>query len=161
MKLIGTDLYQNMLGIALRRARGETVEHWTPDLRLGGWGALPHEWIPEPDIRIGVYVRLARAENDAALDALEDEMVDRFGPLPPLALLLLSNWRIGVLARQAGIARIDAGPAAIAITPRPDFRADAKKAGLQEKNGRLLLIEELSPDERQSRVHDILEALAY
>ncbi|MET0364753.1 MAG: DEAD/DEAH box helicase, partial [Sphingobium sp.] len=68
MKLIGTDLYQNMLGIALRRARGEILERWTPDLRLGGWGALPQDWIPEPDIRIGLYVRLARAEDDAALD---------------------------------------------------------------------------------------------
>ncbi|MCE7798718.1 DEAD/DEAH box helicase [Sphingobium sufflavum] len=159
MKLIGTDLYQNMLGIALRRARGETVERWTPDLRIGGWGALPQDWIPEPDIRIGLYVRLARAEDDAALDTLEDEMVDRFGPLPTLAALLLRNSRIGVLARRVRISRIDAGPAAIAITPRPDFCADGKKAGLQEKDGRLLLIEELDTDERQSRLQDLLESL--
>ncbi|MET0241265.1 MAG: DEAD/DEAH box helicase [Sphingobium sp.] len=160
MKLIGTDLYQHMLGMALRRARGETVERWTPDLRVGAWGALPQDWIPEVDIRISLYVRLARAQDDDALDVLEEEMIDRFGPLPTPAALMLANSRIGILARRIGIARIDAGPAAIAITPRPEFDADTQKAGLDEKDGRYLLVEGVQPDERQVRLHGLLEALA-
>jgi transcription-repair coupling factor (superfamily II helicase) len=164
VKLIGTDLYQHMLGLALRRARGEVVERWTPDLRVGAWGALPSDWIPEPDIRLDLYVRLARGGDDEAIDALEEEMIDRFGPLPPNATLLLANNRIGALARKLGIARIDAGAAAIALTPRGGSIADDangwQNAGLVEKEDRFLLIERTGEDNRQERLHRLLETLA-
>ena len=52
--------------------------------------------------------------------------------------MLVETARLRCLARAAGIARIDAGPAAIALTPRPDCSANAAVAGLTEKNGRLL-----------------------
>ena len=52
MKLIGIDLYQHLLGKALRAARGEADEQWTPELNLGVTGALPISWIPEPSVRL-------------------------------------------------------------------------------------------------------------
>jgi transcription-repair coupling factor (superfamily II helicase) len=139
VKLIGVDLYQHLLEAALRTARGETVERWMPELNLGIDGRLPPEWIPEEELRIALYARLARIADLGALDAFEEELADRFGELPAEAARLIATARLRALARAAGIARIDAGPAAIALTPRPGAVIDAKALGLTEKQGRLLL----------------------
>jgi transcription-repair coupling factor (superfamily II helicase) len=62
---------------------------------------------------------------------------------------------------MAKIARIDAGPAAIALTPRPDFAGPAKEASLTPKGERLLLQERIeSNEDRLLRVRELLEALA-
>ncbi|WP_422051222.1 TRCF domain-containing protein [Sphingomonas leidyi] len=160
MKLIGTDLYQHLLSQALRRARGEAVEYWTPELNIGVSGMLPPDWIPEMDTRLSLYVRLARLEAEAGLDAFEEELVDRFGPLPPEAEALLLQARIRTAARALEIARIDAGDAAIALTPRAGFSADATAAGLTLKGDRLLLGEMTQVETRAARVLALLEALA-
>lgn len=164
IKLIGIDLYQHLLGSALRAERGEEVEHWSPELKVGLGGRLPDDWIPEPGVRLSLYARLARIANEAELDAFEDEMTDRFGPLPPAARAMMAKARMRAAARQAKIARIDAGPAAIALTPRWDFDNKTVGAGkslnLIEKNGRLLLAERVPEGDRFERVLQLLEALA-
>lgn len=160
VRLIGTDLYQHLLGAALRRARGELVEHWTPELHLGAAGALPAEWIPDEDVRLALYVRLARIADDTELDAFEDELADRFGPLPPPAELLIATARLRGLARSLSIARMDAGPAAIALVPRRGFAADCEQAGLVEKDGRWLLSERTEDTDRVARATALLEQLS-
>ena len=84
MKLIGTELYQHLLGLALRQARGEAVEQWTPELRIGPPGALPEQWIPEADVRLSLYVRLSRLHGDTELDAFEEEPLALDSPLRQL-----------------------------------------------------------------------------
>jgi transcription-repair coupling factor (superfamily II helicase) len=161
MKLIGLGLYQHLLGQALRVARGEKVEDWTPELQLGLSGRFPESWIPEEEVRINLYARIARLSSGAELDALAEELEDRFGALPDEANMLLELSRIRQLARIARIARVDAGPAAIALTPRADFSGDAKAALLEPKGDRLLLKQPSDADEeRLARVRDLLEALA-
>ncbi|MBM6576009.1 DEAD/DEAH box helicase [Microvirga sp. SRT01] len=143
MRLIGVELYQQLLEGALRVARGETAERWTPELNLGVEGRLSEEWIPDEDLRISLYARLARLRDAVELDAFEQELQDRFGELPDEAQRLLAVARLRELARDHGIARIDAGPAAIALTPRPDSDMAGGFEGLTEKNGRLLLAERI------------------
>lgn len=123
-------------------------------------GTLPQSWIPEADVRLGLYVRLSRLEDEAAIDAFEEELLDRFGTLPPDADALIAQARIRLAARALRVQRIDAGAAAIALTPRRGFETDAAKYGFVEKNGRLLLIEETSDDDRMERVQALLETLA-
>ncbi len=156
MKLIGIDLYQHLLESALRAARGEEVERWSPELHVGIEGHLPAEWIPEEELRVTTYARLARVEDGDGLDALVDELEDRFGELPDAARLLFAVARVRVAARAAAIARIDAGPAAIALTPRKGV--GAVPGGLTEKNGRLILAERIEdPQARLERIAALLE----
>ncbi|RZJ97430.1 MAG: DEAD/DEAH box helicase [Novosphingobium sp.] len=159
MKLIGVDLYQHLLENALRRTRGEAVEDWEPEMRIGSTGSLPESWIPEPDLRLGLYGRLARLVEAGAIDSLEDELVDRFGPLPGPAEQLLMRARLVVLARAAGVARIDAGPAAIALTLRAKATSDPGKIGLVEQKGRWLLKGRLEEADRMRRIAEMLEHL--
>lgn len=137
VRLIGVDLYQHLLHGALAAARGAPVDRWPPELHLGGEAAFPSEWIAEEEIRLNLYLRLARLGDDAAVDSFADELEDRFGALPVAAQRLIAIARIRRLACMARIARIDVGPAAIALTPRPDFAGDA--GDLEAKGERLLL----------------------
>ncbi|MDP1027217.1 helicase-related protein [Sphingomonas sp. KR1UV-12] len=155
MKLIGIDLYQYLLTQALRQARGETVDSWTPELSLGVTGRLPEAWIPELEVRLALYGRLARLQRESAIDAFEEELEDRFGAIPAEAAVLLDLARVRRLAWGAGIVRIDAGPAAIAFTPR--HAGTAVPDGLVEKKGRWLLAERIDDaGERLTRVAALL-----
>ncbi len=159
MKLIGVDLYQHLLESALRAARGEDVEHWTPDLRMGVAGHLPQDWIPEVELRVSLYARLARITEAAKVDAFEEELEDRFGALPPPAHTLVALARVRVLARAGNVTKIDAGPAAVAFTPRRSIVGWAD-AGLDESDGRWFLRERIEDkNARVERVAEVLEAL--
>ncbi|MBN8808280.1 MAG: DEAD/DEAH box helicase [Sphingomonas sp.] len=160
VKLIGTELYQYLLGAALSKARGEEADHWAPELHIGVPGHLPVEWIPDTDIRLSLYVRLARMTGVADIDAFEDELADRFGPLPPPAEALVARARIRSAARLVGIARIDAGAAAIALTQRSGGDAKFEAAGLREKDGRFLLVEHTDDDTRLARLQELVEQIA-
>jgi transcription-repair coupling factor (superfamily II helicase) len=125
--LVGTGLYQHLLERALRTARGEPVEDWSPELNLGAPGGIPEVYIPEPEVRLNLYARLARAGTPDEIEALSDEIADRFGPAPEPMAGLFDVTRLRILCRRVGVARVDAGPAAIALTFRPEAGA---KSGL-------------------------------
>ncbi|MFD1789799.1 helicase-related protein [Sphingomonas floccifaciens] len=160
MKLIGVDLYQHLLTGALRAARGESAETPLPDLSLGQAGHLPDDWIPEASVRLALYMRLVRITEPSELDRFEEELEDRFGPLPAPAARLIEWMRIRLLAHATGVAAITAGPAAIAFTPT-DRKADWAAAGLTEKAGRWIDATAIADDDaRLERVREVLEALA-
>jgi transcription-repair coupling factor (superfamily II helicase) len=159
MKLIGTALYQHLLGHALRVARGEDAALWQPVLNLGVDGRLPEDWIPELDVRLSLYGQLAHLDDAAALDAFAAELEDRFGPPPAEAATLLASARIGMLARAAEVRQIDVGPGAIAVTPR-DPKAKPP-ASFEASKGRWLVRERIEdPLARLARVEDLLADLA-
>ena len=122
--------------------------------------AAAEEWIPEADTRLTLYVRLSRLVEEGEIDAFEEELADRFGPLPDAAAALMAHVRLRHAARAARVARIDAGPSAIAFTPRRDFGSDPAPHGLVARNDRLLLVEAIDESERADRVQALLEALA-
>jgi transcription-repair coupling factor (superfamily II helicase) len=157
-KLIGIDLYQHLLESAVRAARGEDVERWVPELHLGIKGCLPHDWIPDEELRVTLYARLSRLSDAHDIDAFADELDDRFGTLPLPASALLAVARIRAAARAARIAQIDAGPAAIALTLRRDFVGDTRAAKLIEKNGRWLLLEKI--EDAHARIDRVAELIA-
>ncbi len=109
------------------------------------------------DLRLSLYARLARVRDAEDVEAFEEELRDRFGDLPDAAIQLIALARLRELARAHGLARIDAGPAAIALTPRPDCGIAAQVEGLEEKNGRLILAERIDDaGERLERLTALL-----
>jgi transcription-repair coupling factor (superfamily II helicase) len=65
--------------------------------------------VAEVPVRLALYKRLAAAPDNAAIDELTEEIVDRFGPLPPPATALLRVARLKLAARALGIRRLDLG----------------------------------------------------
>jgi transcription-repair coupling factor (superfamily II helicase) len=74
--------------------------------------------VPEAEVRLNLYARLARLAEDETADEVEDEIADRFGPLPEPVHELVTLARFQRVCRRLGIARIDAGPQAVAVTFR-------------------------------------------
>jgi transcription-repair coupling factor (superfamily II helicase) len=163
LKLVGIELYRHLLDRALAVARGETPpEAWSPSLALGIDAFVPLEHVPEEAQRVDVHARLGRMlrEHDlAAVEALEDELEDRYGPAPEPLQNLFALARISARCRRLGIARIEIGPSAAAVTPRA---ASAEPPpGLELRNGRLLLRRESkSAAERLAAAEALLAALA-
>jgi transcription-repair coupling factor (superfamily II helicase) len=87
---IGLELYTQMLEEAVRAARGEPGEREVePEIQLGIPAYVPETYVPDVNQRLEVYKRLAGASGVAALREIADELVDRYGPLPPLVSTLL------------------------------------------------------------------------
>ena len=83
VRLIGAELYQHLLQRAVRRVRGEPADDATrPDIRVGLGVAIPRDYVPDDEIRIDLYRRLARLNNESEASDLANEIADRFGPLP-------------------------------------------------------------------------------
>jgi transcription-repair coupling factor (superfamily II helicase) len=138
LKLIGTALYQRLLSRAVRAAKEETGPDLTPELNLGGAGSIPERYVPDPTVRINLYARLARLVEVDEVEGFAEELEDRFGAPPPETERLVVEARLQALARAAGVARIDAGPKAIALTLLPGA-APPSIDGLEAADGRLLL----------------------
>ena len=81
-----------------------------------------------------------------AVGILFEELADRFGPAPEEVIHLLDIVAIKRLCRNAGIARIDAGPKGAVLTFRDDTRVDPGQLIVHVANPSLGLI--LRPDNK-------------
>ena len=110
MQMIGAALYQRLLDRAVRVAKGEVVEDETPPvIDLGEAGLIPADHVPDAVTRINLYGRLARLSAVEEVDAFEEELVDRFGPMPDPLKRLVDQARLAALARAAGVPRLAPG----------------------------------------------------
>jgi transcription-repair coupling factor (superfamily II helicase) len=83
---------------------------WSPQINLGVPVLIPEAYVPDLDVRLGLYRRLSALERKVELEGFAAELIDRFGPLPPEVETLLLVVRIKALCKRAGIARLDGGP---------------------------------------------------
>ena len=84
--------------------------------------------MPDLQLRLALYRRLADLEDAADIDAFGAELIDRFGPLPEEVEHLLKIVSIKALCRQANVEKLDAGPKGVVIQFRK--REFADPAGL-------------------------------
>jgi transcription-repair coupling factor (superfamily II helicase) len=161
--LIGSGLYQQMLEKALRLAKGEVSDAMVvAQLNLGDTGAIPVSYVPEPVVRINLYARLQRLMDLDAIDELREEFLDRFGERPPEVEKLLAIARLRLLAGALGIAKIDAGPAGIALTFKSDrdqVQALASAKGLLRQSGERLVLQRSSANDVVEEVAALLDQL--
>jgi len=113
---IGLTMYLDMLEQAvkaLKEGREPMLDRplaATAEVELRLPALLPESYVAEVPVRLALYKRLAAAPDNAAIDGLTEEIVDRFGPLPPPATALLRVARLKLAARALGIRRLDLGP---------------------------------------------------
>ena len=83
---VGFELYTQMMEEAVREVQGETVaKDIEPEIQLGFPAYIPDTYVQDVNQRLVLYKRLAGFKTAEDLAEIVDEMVDRFGPLPPLA----------------------------------------------------------------------------
>ncbi|MCC7319574.1 MAG: transcription-repair coupling factor [Rubellimicrobium sp.] len=132
---VGFELYQQMLQDEIDRLRagGAAAEMagedaWAPQLNLGVPVLIPEDYVPDLDVRLGLYRRLSQLSGKVELEGFAAELIDRFGPLPREVNTLLLVVRIKAMCLRAGISQLDAGPRGATVR----FHADrfAAPAGL-------------------------------
>jgi len=117
---VGFDLYCQMLEESIRTVRGEDVlPRIEPELRLEVQGYLPETYVDSEAQRLEIYRRCAGCTEPAALDALRQELQDRFGTPPPAVERLLLVIDIKLLARQLCIERIEQRGLEVLLTFHP------------------------------------------
>ena len=104
---VGVDTYLRLLESAVQRLKGEGPRaRRDPEILLDGPAYLPDAYIPDSAQKLHAYRRLARATSLADVDALAEELRDRYGPLPPEARTFLLGAALRVLGRDLGLERI-------------------------------------------------------
>jgi transcription-repair coupling factor (superfamily II helicase) len=83
--------------------------------------SLPHNYVTEPHHRIEIYRKLAQANEKSALESLQKEMRDRFGPLPPPVELLLAVGELKILASEKSVTAIEVKDDKLMLTRHGDF----------------------------------------
>ena len=117
---VGFDLYVRLVGEAVEAYRaaadGETVTsaEEPKDVRidLPIDAHLPPDYIASDRLRLEGYRRLAAADDEAAVDAVIEELIDRYGPLPEPAERLIAVARLRLLCRGYGVTEVSATGAA-------------------------------------------------
>ena len=124
---VGFELYQQMLEEAVASLKageaGEAAEEgsWSPAINLGLSVLIPEHYVPDLDVRMGLYRRLAQLETREEIDAFAAELADRFGPLPEEVKHLLEVVAIKALCRAANVEAVDAGIKGAVIRFRRDL----------------------------------------
>ena len=117
MRDVGYELYQSMLEEAIAKIKSgemeglsDADEQWAPQINLGVPVLIPEAYVPDLDVRLGLYRRLSGLSGKVELEGFAAELIDRFGKLPREVNMLMLVVRIKGMCKKAGIARLDGGP---------------------------------------------------
>ncbi len=139
---IGFDLYTRLLARAVEELRARQEGRPPPpeplsairlDLPLAF--GLPPEYVPDTNLRLRLYRRLANIGNEEQVQEIEKELKDRFGPLPEPARNLMLQLRFKMLAREAGVRSIVVENGQLVL--RADWLEQMDRAQLKERLGGL------------------------
>jgi transcription-repair coupling factor (superfamily II helicase) len=176
MQEVGFALYAEMLNAAVKSLKAGKEPELSGNFNLGteinlhAPALLPEDYCADIHERLVLYKRLANCETLEELEAMHEELVDRFGLLPDPAKVLLETHRLRIAARSLGISRIDAGPESILLqfVPNPPIdpariiklvqSAKTYKLGGQDR----LRVEAVMPDvaARVTHARAVLKELA-
>ena len=108
MDLVGYDLYCRLLKSAVSELRGikeeEKVETLV-DIKVSAY--IPEVYIKNHESRIEIYKKISHIENDTDASDIIDELVDRFGDIPPSVEALVDISLIKAYASELLIKQIN------------------------------------------------------
>jgi len=130
MQEVGFNVFTDMLNravAALKQGRHLTADDLTQPLGIGTEinlhvpALLPDAYCPDVHERLTLYKRLANCETSEDIDALQEELIDRFGELPPQGQSLVATHRLRLLAKPLCVHKLDATTDQITVHFGPEF----------------------------------------
>lgn len=105
---VGLEMYTDLLGEAIAELRGQPPEKHKIDteIKLNITALIPNAYIDDEGLRLQFYKSLFTADRTQDLDAMQDEMRDRFGPLPEEVCRLFTIAKIKLLLSWLGASQI-------------------------------------------------------
>ncbi|HGL9816934.1 TPA: transcription-repair coupling factor [Neisseria gonorrhoeae] len=122
MMQVGFTLYTEMLKQAVRdlkKGRQPDLDAplgITTEIKLHSPALLPEDYCPDIHERIVLYKRLAVCETVQKINAIHEELVDRFGLTEQPVKTLIESHHLRLAAKELGIDAIDATSEAVTVT---------------------------------------------
>ncbi|NNM50965.1 MAG: transcription-repair coupling factor, partial [Pseudomonadales bacterium] len=177
MHALGYIIYMDMLERAVKAIQeGRTPLADEPlalhsDINLRLPALIPDDYLPDIQLRLMMYKRIASSRDTSTLQELKVEMIDRFGLLPTSAQNLFAVQEIQIQAHQMGIHRLDASAEHGRIEFSPQTRVNpanlirliqsAPRCYKLEGSTRLRFnLAMATPQQRIEQVHELLNALS-
>jgi transcription-repair coupling factor (superfamily II helicase) len=107
MEAVGFDYFMDLLDQTIKELKGEKVEESKTEINMRVDIRIPEEYLPQINLRLNLYKRIASIENLAELEKIREEIQDRFGPIPGSVASLLSYGAVKHLAHKIRIKAID------------------------------------------------------
>jgi transcription-repair coupling factor (superfamily II helicase) len=151
IKEVGFELYQSMLEEAILEVKAGGVarqEEFSPQISVDAPIMIPVHYVPDLDLRMGLYRRLGELEDRPAIDAFAAELIDRFGALPEETANLMKIVEVKLNCREAMIAKLDLGAKGAVVTFAESGFPDL--AGLLAYIDRLNGAAKLRPDSKMT-----------
>jgi transcription-repair coupling factor (superfamily II helicase) len=157
IKEVGYELYQQMLEEAvstLKAGGGEAAAEgeWSPQITIGMAVMIPEAYVPDLQLRMNLYRRLADLADQAEIEAFAAELIDRFGSLPEEVEHLLQIVAIKMLCRRANVEKVDVGPKGAVISFRDNTFANP--AGLMRWIAEEKSLARVRPDQKVVFIRD-------
>jgi transcription-repair coupling factor (superfamily II helicase) len=155
IKEVGFELYQSMLEDAIVELKAGGVpreEEFTPLISVDAPIMIPETYVPDLDLRMGLYRRLGELDDRNAIESFAAELIDRFGALPDETANLLKIVEVKLNLKQAMVAKLDIGPRGAVVTFAPNGFPDL--AGLLSYIERLKGAAKLRPDSKMTVARD-------
>ncbi len=147
---VGYELYQSMLEEAIMDAKAggmaKRPRDFSPQITIDAPILIPDEYVPDLDLRMGLYRRLNDIDEPQGIEAFAAEMIDRFGKLPDATENLIRLIEIKLHAKAAGVSKIDVGPRGALVSFHDDRPPNI--AGLLAYVERVGAIAKLRPDSK-------------
>ncbi|PKO32950.1 MAG: transcription-repair coupling factor [Betaproteobacteria bacterium HGW-Betaproteobacteria-9] len=172
---VGFQLYNEMLNEAVRSLKaGREPDLLSPlsvttDINLHAPALLPSDYCGDVHLRLSFYKKLATAKTTDQVDALLEEIVDRFGKLPPQTQTLIDVHRLRCISAPYGVVKVDAAPGVTNITfkanppiePMRIIELIQKNRHIKLAGNEKLRIERALPEvkDRVQLVRDVLRSL--
>ncbi|MFO7265526.1 MAG: transcription-repair coupling factor [Bacillota bacterium] len=117
---VGFELYCKLLEEAVREVKGE-VKREAPDpvIDLNVDAYVSDDYVADPQQKVEIYKRVAGLRTAEEIQDFQEELEDRFGPVPPPVRNLLAVARIKVLARELGVEAVNGTKEEVVIRMLP------------------------------------------
>jgi len=121
MQEVGFSLFTEMLKQAVRdlkKGREPDLDAplgVTTEINMHSPALLPDAYCPDVHERLVLYKRLATCDSEQEIDAIHEELIDRFGLPPQTVKTLIESHRLRLLAKPLGVAKLDASEVAIQL----------------------------------------------
>lgn len=179
---VGFELYNQLLSRAVDNLKKNKQSADFEDLLHGDSAMeinlhlpafLPEDFCPDINERLRLYKRLASAENDETLDDFTQELIDRFGKLPPYAQNLCATHRLRIFLKPFPIQKLEAKSDAIRLQFSADFAKNTaidpaqiiyliqndKRFKLAGQDQLRFIVDSESLDERLLKIHELFNLL--
>lgn len=150
---VGFELFMKMLEEAVAELRGTPVSHEIdPELNVDTPLLLPDDYIEDVGVRLSLYKRFASGESESHVEAIAEEMEDRFGPPPEAARTFVRAMALKPELRRLRVLGCEAGRSRVTLHLADDSPIDLARlvALIARDKGRL----RLTPDRKLSARFD-------